>query len=168
MAPVGDAPGVPQVEQVLLVAVAGEQRAPQRLVRHVVADRPVELTIGPEIELQLAELGVARRPVDGVILAGQMIHGETPGDRLLVERIGLRQGMQLAGLGNRFGADHVLDAGRLEEVAGFRGIDHKVGFDVEEIAGLEVAHRDRGNAIAAGVGRDQRVAAQHRQPVRRS
>lgn len=64
---IGDAPRMPEIEQIFRIAVACEKAALQRFVGHMIADSPVELKRRPKIELQLAEFVVQSRPVNGMI-----------------------------------------------------------------------------------------------------
>ncbi len=113
-----------------------------------VAQRPAQLRARPTVELQGAQARVVLRPFDGVVFARQVVGREAPGDGLLVQRVGLLQCMQLAGLGLRFGAQHMLDAGQRQQLAGFSGIDEQGGREHQIAAGCDVVHRHGTHRVA--------------------
>ena len=85
---------------------------------------PAQLRSRPEVSLIAAPEVVVRRPLNDVILARQPVHGETPGDGLLVERVGRAgQGVQLAGLRLALGADDVLHVSQRQQVAQLGGVE---------------------------------------------
>jgi hypothetical protein len=127
---ISDASRMPEIEQIFRIAVAHKKAALQRFVRHVIANGPIELRPRPEIEFKLSEFIVLARPVDGVILFGPIIDGKSPCQRLLIERIGLGECVQLAGFRNRFCSEDVLDPAELQQFAGFRRINDKRRLDV--------------------------------------
>ena len=111
---------MPQIEKIILVAVSDEQCALDRLMGDVIADRPVELPVWPEIKLEIAKLRVAIGPLNGVVLVGEIVEREAPGQRLLVHWVRDRQRVQFAGLVDRLGADHMFDVRQFQQIAGFR------------------------------------------------
>ena len=92
-----------------------------------------------------------------MVFARQPVHGEAPGDGLLVQRVGIAgQGVQLAGLRLALGADDVLHAGQFQQVAGFGGVEEPVRADRRFVAAGEAAQRDGADAVAItfSAGRD--------------
>ena len=65
----------------------------------------------------VAEELVLLWPVDGVVLAFEVIHREAPCDRHLASLVTARKGVWLVGLLLRLGADDVLDAGERKQIA---------------------------------------------------
>ncbi len=98
---------------------------------------PAELRPGPEVRLKCAPELVVRRSLDDVVCARQPVHGEAPGDGLLVERVGVSgQGVQFAGLRLTFGADDVLHSGEVQQIAEFGGVEEAVGADCRFVSGF--------------------------------
>jgi hypothetical protein len=155
---------VPQVVKRFRVGRADEQGSFARLVRHEVAQGPAELRARPALELQRLQALVVSRLVDGVVFAGQVVRRQAPGDGLLIERIGLGQGVQFVGLRLRLGAEHMLYACDVEQIADLGGVDEQRRRQYALQAGVQVLRVDGADAIAVGFGAHEPVAAQHGHP----
>jgi hypothetical protein len=145
---IGDAARVPRVVERLGVSRPDEQRALARLMGDEVAQRPAELRTRPAVELQSLQPLVAWGSADRVVFAGQVVGSEAPGHRLLVERIGFGQGVELVRLRLRLGAKHVLDTGKLQDVADLGRVDELARGDDPPTVRLEVQQLHRTQPIA--------------------
>jgi hypothetical protein len=140
-----------------MAEISGRWRSSSGLRVDVV---PPDQRAGPEKRLDRTPVIVLLRAVDHVVGGGAPVDGETPGDRLLVHRVGITgESVQLAGLSLAFGAGHMLDAGEFEKIAGFGGVDHEAGLHGDRVA-IRKGEIDRVNLIAGGVCSDRRPAGE--------
>ena len=95
---------------------------------------------------------VVARTVDGVIFAGDVIHGEAARERLHVVRARLGDGVRLAGDALRLGTGDVLGARERQQFARLTRIDEQRCAEDELAAGLGAADEDRVDAVAGGRG----------------
>ena len=97
-----------------------------------------------------------------VVLAGPVIDGEAPGDRLLVERVGGLRGRGLVVLAAGLGPDHVLEAHEGQALALLRGLEEHRGTQ-GALGPRGVADDDGAHAVPVDVGAHELVLEEQAQ-----
>ncbi len=125
-------------------------------VGHVPAQQPARPR-RPQVREVVPPEGVVLRLGDRVVRSGIIIHGEAPGDRLLVEWVGNLGGMGLPGVVAGLGADDEFGPGQGQQIPQFRGVDEVGSLDVDLSPGVEAADPDGLDHVTVCLGGDRDV-----------
>ena len=102
--------------------------------------------------------------VDHMIFTVPIVHREAHRERLHVLRLGVRLGVGLAGLRNRFCADHVVGSGKREQVAQLGRVGKAGRAQHDCVTVGDVHHAHSAHAIMVYICTRGLVVQQHPQP----
>ena len=163
-----EVPGVgdPAVNPEPVPIAPGIESSTGRLERDRIAVRQVEQLPRPgriEPGNVVAPEIILGRPIDRVVLALEVIHGEAAGDGLLNLGTWAARGVRLAGLGLALGADHELDAGQRQQVPQLGRIQKIRGDQGTLVASLAISDDHRLDPVPHDLGPDRLVLQQDEQ-----